>query len=176
MYFGAKNFERHPDPDYVKGKFLWPGRLAALYPNSGLMSFLLMKLAPIVGVLTLGARIVQSLMSGPGKTPPFRVPATKLILTACAAMFFFGMVSPGAITNNEAEAGPGPYFLDLSLKSIGSDASVAGVYDSLSPAFKTERSEGRGAHYFSNLSAIYYLLYFGLILSLIHISEPTRPY
>ena len=161
LYFGTKNFELHPDR--ADGKYLWPTWLSALNPNSVPMSFLLMKLAPLVGVLTLGARIVQSLMSGPGKTPPFRVPAHKLILTACAAMFFFGMIAPGAITDNVAEAGPGPYFLDLSLNSIGSEASVEGVYESLSPAFKTERSEGRGARYFSNLSAIYYLLYFGLI-------------
>ena len=105
-------------------------------------------------------------MSGPGKTPPFRVPATKLILSACVALFLFGMVAPGAVTNKVAEAGPGPYFLDFSLGALGaSDVSVKSAYDSLSPAFKNEAtgSQGRGARYFSNLSAIYYLLYFGLI-------------
>ena len=163
LYFGAKSFVLHPED--AGGKYLWPTWLSFLNPNAGFVSFLLMKLAPIVGLLTLGARIVQYLMTGPGKNPPFRVPATKLILTACAALFVLGMIAPGAVTSNPAEAGDGPYFLDLSLKSLNSDASVASAYDALSPGFKNEAtgSQGRGARYFSNLSGVYYLLYFGLI-------------
>ena len=85
LYFGAKSFVLHPaDAD---GKFLWPQWLAFLDPNSGAISFLLMTLAPVVGLLTVGARIIQYLMTGPGKNPPYRVPATKLILSACLAMF-----------------------------------------------------------------------------------------
>ena len=163
LYFGAKHFVLHPgDAD---GKFLWPEMLSFLNPNSGPISFLLMKLAPIVGLLTLGARIVQYLMTGPGKTPPYRVPATKLILTACLAMFILGMVSPGAVTSDKTEAGAGPYFLDLSLKPFNSDLGVKSVFDELSPGFKNEAtgSQGRGARFFDNLYGLYYLFYFGLI-------------
>ncbi len=163
LYFGTKNFVLHPAE--ADGKFLWPAWLSFLDPNSGLISFLLMTLAPVVGLLTLGARIVQHLMSGRGKSPPFRVPATKLVLSLCAVLFVLGMVSPGAVTSNPAEAGGGPYFLDLSLKALNSDLGVTAAYDALSPGFKNEAtgSQGRGARYFANLSGVYYLLYFSLI-------------
>ena len=163
LYFGAKSFVLHPgDAD---GKYLWPQWLSFLDPNSGLISFLLMKLAPLVFVVTLGARVLQHLMTGPGKNPPFRVPATKLILSACAALFVLGMITPGAVTSDPAKAGNGPYFLDLSLKQFNSNIGVESAYNSLSPGFKNEAtgSQGRGARYFSNLSGVYYLLYFGLI-------------
>lgn len=163
LYFGAKSFVLHPgDAD---GKFLWPQWLSMLDPNSKPISFLLMTLAPAVGLLTLGGRVVQYLMTGPGKNPPFRVPATSLILTTCAALFVLGMVAPGAITNDPASAGGGPYFLDLSLKQFNSNVGVESAYNALSPGFKNEAtgSQGRGARYFSNLSGVYYLLYFGLI-------------
>jgi Pyruvate/2-oxoacid:ferredoxin oxidoreductase delta subunit len=163
LYFGTKHFVLHPgDAD---GKFLWPQWLAFLNPNAAPISFLLRQVAPAVGVLVIGARIVQHLMSGPGKTPPYRVPFTKLILTVCAAMFLVGTVAPGSITGNPAEAGAGPYFLDLSLKGFNSDIGVESAYNMLSPGFKNEAtgSQGRGARYFSNLSGVYYLFYFGLI-------------
>jgi thioredoxin reductase/Pyruvate/2-oxoacid:ferredoxin oxidoreductase delta subunit len=163
LYFGAKSFVLHPgDAD---GQFLWPQWLSIFDPNSKPISFLLMTLAPIVGVLTLGARIVQHLMTGPGKNPPYRVPATKLILSACLALFVLGMISPGAVTSDPMKAGDGPYFLDLSLKQFNSDVGVESAFNALSPGFKNEAtgSQGRGARYFSNLSGIYYLLYFGLI-------------
>ena len=163
LYFGASNFVLHEGD--AGGKYLWPSWLSFLYPNSGPISFLLMKLAPLVGVLTLGARVVQYLMTGPGKNPPFRVPATKLILSACVALFVLGMISPGAVTNDKAASGGGPYFLDLSLKQFNNDLGLQTAYDSLSPGFKNEATggEGKGARYFSSLSAVYYLFYFGLI-------------
>jgi len=117
----------------------------------------MLKLAPLVAALTIGARIVQSLMTGAGKSPPFRVPATKLILTACAALIVLGMIAPGAVTSDPAKAGEGPYFLDLSLRSFtDSDAGVESAYNALSPGFKNEAtgSQGRGARYFSNLSTV----------------------
>ena len=163
LYFGAKNFVLHPgDAD---GKFLWPQWLSFLDPNSVPISFLLMTLAPVVGLLTLGARLVQHLMTGPGKNPPFRIPATKLILSACLTLFVLGMIAPSAVTSDRMKAGNGPYFLDLSLKSFGSDLGVESAINSLSPGFKNEAngSQGRGARYFSNLSGVYYLFYFGLI-------------
>ena len=134
-------------------------------PSSGWLSFLLTKLAPLVAVLTIGARIVQYLMTSPGKNPPYRVPATKLILTACVAMFLLGAAATGGVTTDKMMAGDGPYFLDLSLSSFGNDVGAKTAYDSLSPGFKNEAtgSQGRGARYFSNLSGVYYLCYFGLI-------------
>ena len=163
LYFGAKNFVLHPED--AGGKFLWPEWLGILNPNSFWMSFIFTKLAPLVAVLTIGARIVQYLMTSPGKNPPYRVPATKLILTACVAMFLLGAAATGGVTTDMKEAGSGPYFLDLSLSSFGSDVGAKTAYDSLSPAFTNEAtgSQGRGARYFSNLSGVYYLLYFGLI-------------
>ena len=163
LYFGAKNFVLHPGG--ADGKLLLPSWLSFLDPNSTWLSFVLMKLAPLVGLLTLGARVVQHLMSGPGKAPPFRVPATKLILSSCLALFVLGMVAPGAFTTDPHAAGPGPYFLDLSLHQFGSEAGVESAYNALSPGFKNEAtgSQGRGARYFENLSGIYYLFYFGLI-------------
>ncbi len=163
LYFGAKSFVLHSED--AGGKYLWPSWLAIFDPNSAWLSFVLMKLAPMVAVLTIGARIVQSLMSGAGKSPPFRVPATKLILSTCFALFVIGMIAPGAVTSDPTKAGDGPYFLDLSLRQFNSDLGVETVYDALSPGFKNEAtgSQGRGARYFSNLSGVYYLLYFGLI-------------
>ena len=163
LYFGAKSFVLYPD-DAV-GKYLWPKSLSFLNPNSTVISFLLMTVAPLVGLATLGARIVQSLMTGPGKNPPYRVHGTKLILSACLALFVIGMVSPDAITNDPTKAGDGPYYLNLSLKPLGSSLGVATAYDALSPGFESPEtgSQGRGARYFSNLSGVYYLLYFGLI-------------
>ena len=163
LYFGAKNFVLHPED--AGGKYLWPSWASFLNPNSAFISFITMKLAPLVAALVVGARVVQYLMSGAGKKPAFQVPATKLILTVCLALFVVGMISPGAITSDVAEQGSGPYFLDLSLKSVGSEAGVASVFDSLSPGFKNGDTgrQGRGARYFSNLSGVYYLLYFGLI-------------
>ena len=106
-------------------------------------------------------------MTGPGKNPPFRVPATKLILSACLALFLLGMVAPGAVTNDEKLAGAGPYFLDFSLKQFDKESNIGvqAVYDSLSPGFKNKNTgrQGSGARFFSSLSAIYYLCYFGLI-------------
>ena len=163
LYFGAKSFVLHPgDAD---GKYLWPSWLSFLDPNSPPLLFLLTRLAPLVGVLTLGARIVQYLTTGPGKNPLFRVPATKLILSTCLALFVVGMIAPGAVTSNPAEAGEGPYFLDLSLKSLGNDVGVESAINAFSPGYENEAtgSQGRGARYFSNLSGVYYLLYFGLI-------------
>ena len=161
LYFGAKKFVLHPEE--ANGKMLWPAALSLLNPNSTWISFLLMKLAPITGVLVLGARIVQHLMTGPGKNPPYRVPATKLILTVCAALFLCGMIAPDAITTDKAQVGKGPYYLNLSLKGFGQEASVAKVYDQLTPSAENKTFTGRGARYFANLSGIYYLLYFGLI-------------
>jgi len=163
LYFGAKSFVLHPED--ADGKLLWPSALGFLYPNSRFVSFILMKLAPLLGVLTLGARIVQYLMTGPGKNPPFRVNGFKLIMSGCIALFVLGMISPGAVTSDPNLAGDGPYFLDFSLKSVGSDVGVKTAYDALSPGFEDQATgnQGRGARYFSSLSAVYYLLYFGLI-------------
>lgn len=173
IYFGAKHFVLYPGagyptpgPDGAGGKFLWPNWLSFLYPNSSPLSFLLTRLAPAVGCLVLGARIVQSLMSGPGKNPPYRVPAAKLILSACATLFVFGLMAPGAVTNDQAMAGSGPYLLNMGLKAGDSNVGAKAVYDSLSPAFSnaiTPGSEGRGAKYFSNLYGVYYFFYFSLI-------------
>ena len=102
-------------------------------------------------------------MTKPGMSPPFRIPATGLLLTAFIGLSVIGMVAPDAVTSNRAESGSGPYFLNLSLAHFGSDVSVKQVYDSLTPASDNKTFTGRGARYFSNLSGIYYLLYFGLI-------------
>ena len=197
IYFGAKHFVLYPeagfpDPKLSGGKFMWPNWLSFLYPNSVTVSFLLTRLVPLVACLVIAARIIQSLMSGPGKNPPFRVPATKLILSGCLALFVLGAVTPGAVTNDPALAGDGPYLLDFSLDLGDQDAAavavaakedgdgkdiaakeygteevgVRTVYDSLSPAFSNtlvNGSEGRGAKYFSNLYGLYYFFYFSLI-------------
>ncbi len=160
LYFGSKNFVLHPED--ANGKFLLEGIWSWLNPNSPLISFLLMKVAPAVGVLTAGAGVVQHLMSGPGKHPPFRVPAAKLILTVCVCLFLVGMVAPGAVTTDPAEGGSGPYALDFSLKSFGSDVGVSSIYDAATPT-ESDVFTGRGARFFSNLSGVYYLFYFSLI-------------
>ena len=159
LYFGTKNFVLHPDD--ANGKVLWPAWLGLLNPAAAPLSFLLTILAPLVGALAVGGRIVQHLMSRPGKSPPFRVPATGLIVTVCLMMFVIGHAAPGVLTVNPQEAGAGPYFLDLGFGSFKTKA----IYDELSPGFANEAtgSEGRGARYFSNLSGVYYLLYFSLI-------------
>jgi len=163
LYFGAKSFVLHPEA--AGGKYLWPESLGFLNPNSTWLSFILTKLAPLLGVLTIGARIVQHLMSSPGKNPPFRVPATKLILTCCAGLFLLGAAATGGVTTDVKEAGDGPYFVDLGLSSLGSGVGVKDAYEALSPGFKNEATgaQGRGLKYFSNLSGVYYLCYFGLI-------------
>ena len=160
LYFGSKNFVLHPEE--ANGKFLMTDAWNWLNPASPPLQFLLMRIVPAIAVLIGGARIVQHLMSGPGKNPPFRVPATKLILTACVFLFFVGMVSPSAITTDPAQQGDGPYFLDVSLSTFGSDAGVKDIYDAATPT-DSEVFTGRGASFFSNLSGVYYLCYFSLI-------------
>ena len=134
IYFGAKHFVLYPSAGYptpgpapglAGGKIMWPNWLSLLYPNSVAISFLLTKLVPLFACLVIAARIIQSLMSRPGKNPPYRVPATKLILSACLALFFVGVVTPAAITNDPKLAGNGPYLLDFSLDLGGDDAVQA---------------------------------------------------
>ena len=163
LYFGTKKFVLHPED--AGGKFLWPSVLEFLNPNGFVISTILTKIAPLIAVLTIGARIVQHLMSSPGKSAPFKVPATKLILTACIGMFLLGAAATGGVTTDAKEAGEGPYFLDLSLSSLGSDLGVKTAYDSLSPGLENTGTggQGSGARYFSSLSGVYYLFYFGLI-------------
>ena len=159
LYFGTKHFVLHPDD--AGGKYLWPSALGFINPASQPLAFLLTMLAPAIGLLALGGRIVQHLMSSPGKSPPFRVPATPLIVTICLMLFIIGHAAPSALTTDPAQQGAGPYFLDLGFNSL----SVSQVYDELSPGFTNPEtgSQGRGARYFSNLSGVYYLFYFGLI-------------
>ena len=171
LYFGAKNFVL--SPENAGGKMGWPSWLSLLNPNSAPIAFLLTKLAPLVFCLTLGARIVQSLMTGPAKNPPFRVPGTKLILSASLALFIAGMLSPDAIIGVGEKAGDGPYYLNLNLNVGEQEVGVKNAYESLSPGFTNNStgetsiastgSIGKGAKFFSNLSGIYYLCYFGLI-------------
>ena len=161
LYFGAKSFVLHPED--ADGKYLWPTALSFLNPNSQPWAFLFQMVAPAAAVLLVGARIVQYLMSKPGTSPPFRVPAMGLLVSACIALTVIGMISPDAVTSNEADSGSGPYYLNLSLAHFGTDVSVKQAYDSLTPAADNKTYTGRGARYFSNLSGVYYLLYFGLI-------------
>ena len=159
LYFGTKNFVLHPED--AGGKYLWPGWLGFLNPAAQPLSFLLTILAPLIGTLAFGARIVQHLMSAPGKSAPFRVPGTRLIVTVCLMLFIIGHAAPGVVTTSAQEQGAGPYFLDLGFGSL----NATSVYNNLSPGFSNEAtgSQGRGARYFSNLSGVYYLFYFGLI-------------
>jgi len=150
-------------PEDAGGKFLWPSYLGFLNPAAQPWSFILQTLAPIAGVLLIGARIVQHLMNRPGKSAPFQVPAFNLLLTVCIALFVVGMIAPSAVTADPSQAGDGPYYLNLNLASVGSDLSIKDAYDSLTPAADNKTFTGRGARYFSNLSGVYYLCYFGLI-------------
>ena len=131
IYFGAKHFTLYPAAGFPApesgGKFLWPNWLSFLYPNSVTASFFLTKLVPLFACLVIAARIIQSLMSGPGKNPLYRVPATKIILSACLALFTLGVVTPSAVTNDPKLAGSGPYLLDFSLDLGDKDAAVAAV-------------------------------------------------
>ena len=167
LYYGTGHFTLHPE--YAKGKFLWPKALGLLNPTLQPWSFILRTLVPIGGVLLIGARIVQGLMAKPGKSAPFRVPAFKLLLTIFIMLFVAGMIVPDAVTSDEAQSGDGPYYLNLSLASVGSDLSVKDAYDALRPTPEnqkiTERGSitGRGSLYFAKLSDFYYLCYFGLI-------------
>jgi len=161
LYFGAKSFVLHPED--ASGKFLWPTSLGFLNPTTQPWTFILQTLAPLAGVVLVGARVVQGLMSKPGKSAPFQVPAFKLLLTVCVALFVAGMIAPDAVTSDVAQSGDGPYYLNLSLSSVGSELGVKDAYDSLTPAADNATFTGRGARYFSNLSGVYYLCYFGLI-------------
>ena len=162
VYFFAKYFVLHPGD--ANGKLLIPAWLSFVNPaSSAIAHFVLLKLAPLVAVLVLGARLVQFLMSGPGKNPPFRVPLTKPIVTICALLFLFGALAPGIFTSNAAESGPGPWYLDFSLMSLGGESGIRDVIDAASPAAGSEVLTGKGARYFSNLYGFYYLCYFSLI-------------
>ena len=161
LYFGTGNFTLHPE--YAEGKYLWPKWLGFLNPTAQPWSFILRTLVPVGGLLLIGARIVQGLMAKPGKSAPFKVPAFKLLLTIFIMLFFAGMIVPDAVTSNAAESGEGPYYLNLSLASVGSDLSVKDAYDSLVPGPENKTITGRGSLYFAKLSDFYYLCYFGLI-------------
>ena len=183
VYFYAKKFVLHPADAH--GKLLLPTGLGFL--ASSTLSFFLLRIVPAFAALLVGARIVQHLMTGAGKSPPFRVPATNLILTACLGLFVMGLVLPGAVTSDVAKSGKGPYYLNfgvteqvvadpekiaplgieadetqialrkLDLKGAGS--LVTKAYNATSP----EDIKGKGGRYFTSLSGMYYLAYFSLI-------------
>ena len=152
IYFFAKKFVLHPD-DAV-GKFLIPGLSSLATPtNAYLWDVMLLKLAPLVGLLTLGASIVQYLISSSGKEAPFHVPFAKSIISVSFVLFILGMVLPSATTLDAQAAGTGPYYLDLAI--------VDDVYDATTPDPKSETITGKGGRFFSSLYGLYYLLYFG---------------
>ena len=166
VYFFAKKFVLYPED--AGGKILLPEFLSAA-GNATLWDLLLMKIAPLVCVLTFGASIVQHLMSAPGKNPPFKVPAAKTIIGVSFLLFLAGMIVPAAFTLDSAEAGKGPYHLNLGFNTsdfgIGLPDQRIGVeqiYDAATPDEKSNLS-GRGGRYFSNLYGLYYLMYFSLI-------------
>ncbi len=165
LYFGSKNFVLHPDDS--GGHWLIPGFMKFANPaNSLIWDYLFLRAAPLIGAVTLGAAMVQYLMSGPGKNPPFRVPFVKPILTVCILMFLVGTVGPSVFTLDEHEAGDGPYFLDLSidLSRLGFESmgrvGVDNLYDVTSPS-DSKVITGKGGRFFSNLAGLYYLCYFG---------------
>ena len=168
VYFLAKKLVLHPND--AGGKILLPEFLSFAKPgDSMLWDVLLMKIAPLVGVLVLAARIVQHLMSGPGKSPPFKVSAAKPIITVSLLLFLIGMICPAMFTFDPAESGKGPYYLNVGFNAadfgIGLPDQRIGVeqlYDATTPADESAL-KGRGGRYFSNLSGFYYLLYFSAI-------------
>ena len=153
IYFGAKYFVLHPDDAH--GKLFIPGLANLATPTTAyLWDLLLLKFAPAVGLLTLGAAIIQHLISSSGKQAPFQVPYAKLIISVSALLFIFGMVLPSATTLDEHAAGPKPYYLNLGV--------VDKIYDATSPG-PDSNIKGKGSRYFTGLSGVYYLLYFGCI-------------
>ena len=160
VYFLAKKFVLHPED--AKGKWLVSSWLSGITAESSIGSFFFMILVPLLGLIVLGARIVQHLMTGPGKTPPFTVPWAKPILITCLLLFIFGMAAPGIFTTDPHAAGKGPYHFSLNLNAFGSSAKIEDVYDATTPK-TTKVFAGSGSRYFSSLSGVYYLFYFGLI-------------
>ena len=165
LYFGAKYFVLHPGD--AEGKILIPGFMSlANAANSELWNLLCLKAAPVIGMLVLAASIVQYLMSGPGKNPPFKVPMPKLIMTICAMVFIFGVAAPSIFTFDKNEQGPGPYHLDLSVTpswfgtSGENRVGVADIYNATTPSENSKTITGKGGRFFSNLSGLYYLVYF----------------
>ena len=168
VYFFAKKLVLHPEE--ASGEILLPESLSFAKPSESMIwDLLLMKIAPLVGVLTLGARIVQHLMSGPGKSPPFKVPAAKPIITVSLLLFLIGMIGPALFTFDAADAGKGPYYLNIGFNTADfgfglPDQRVGAeqIYDATTPGDESSL-KGRGGRYFANLSGLYYLSYFSLI-------------
>ena len=166
IYFFAKKFVLHPDD--AGGKILVPEFLSFANPgDSNIWNLILMKIAPLVGVLTLGARIVQFLMSGRGKEPSFKVPAAGPIIAVSFTLFVLGMIVPAMFTFDADQAGKGPYYLNLGINTadfgLGNQrVGVDQIYEATTPAEGSQLS-GRGGRYFSNLYGLYYLAYFSLI-------------
>ena len=172
LYFGAKNFVLHPDD--ASGKALIDGFMSfAKAENSILWDWILLKTVPLIALLTFGACMVQYLMSGPGKNPPFRVPMAKPILTVCGFLILLGMIGPSWFTLEKTEAGDGPYFLDFAVKLFGEHYGVSDAYDAVTidesllldgkGGYGFAPGKGKGGRFFSNLSGVYYLCYFSLI-------------
>ena len=168
IYFYAKKLVLYPED--ASGKILLPEYLGFIKPgDSMLWDVLLMKIAPLVAVITLGASIVQYLMSGPGKSPPFKVPAAKPIIAVSLFLFLVGMICPSIFTFDKAESGYGPFHLNVGFNTadfgLGLPEQRIGVekiYDATTPG-EDSALAGRGGRYFSNLYGLYYLLYFSLI-------------
>ncbi len=160
VYFLAKKFVLHSED--ANGKWLVGNYLFFITTKSTVGSFVFMTMVPLLGLLVLGARLVQHLMTGPGKNPPFTVPWAKPILITCVLLFIFGMAAPGIFTTDPQEAGAGPYHFSLNLNAFGSNASVEDIYNATTPK-TTKVIRGSGSRYFSSLSGVYYLFYFGLI-------------
>ena len=172
IYFGAKKFVLHPGD--AGGKFFVDGFAGlATESNAYLWDLLLLKIAPLIGLLTLGASAVKKMMTSPGKSPPFKVPMATPIISVCALLFIVGMIAPGWFTFDKAEAGKGPYALDFSVNLLGERYGVPDVYDATvvedslvgdgKGGYGFTTGKGSGGRYFSGLSNMYYLCYFGLI-------------
>ncbi|MEM9411784.1 MAG: NAD(P)-binding domain-containing protein [Planctomycetota bacterium] len=169
LYFGSKKFVLHPED--ANGKIYIDGLMRFASPeNYVLWDWLFLKAAPLIGMLTLAAAIIQRLMSGPGKNPPFRVPMAKPILFASLFLFFVGLIGPSVFTLDESAQGKGPYYLDLSLNWFDQKIGVSDIYEATSPDEESSLNleggngftagAGKGGRFFSNLSGLYYLFYF----------------
>ena len=172
LYFCANNFVLHPDD--AGGKALLDGFMGfASAENSILWDWFLLKTAPAIALLTLGASSLQHLMTGPGKNPPFRVPMSKPIISVCALLFVVGMIGTSWFTLEKSEAGHGPYFLNFAVDLFGNSYGVSDIYDATTPqssmilegkgGYGFGSGQGKGGRFFSNLSGLYYLCYFSLI-------------
>ncbi|MBL7648168.1 MAG: NAD(P)-binding domain-containing protein [Candidatus Hydrogenedentes bacterium] len=137
VYFYAQYFSLHPDKAGAGQWYLpWASGLAG-GPVLPAIHLLAGYALPVAWLLLLGLVLMNKNLGARGRSPLIRVPAAGGLLALGALVYGVYSVAPSIFTVDEAQSGPGPYFIP----------GFSWLY-AVVPT------------YFGNLYGFYYLLYF----------------